>query len=296
MKAVIAGGTGHLGRKLVERFQQDGYEVVVLSRRPSEANTPTVQWDGKTVGPWAKSLEGADVMVNFSGSPVLARWNAAGRKKILQSRVEPANAIASAIATCNKPPKKWLNASAIGYYGNRGDERVDEASLPGTGFLSEICSQWEAAAQSTICPVTHIRIGVVLGEAGAFPMLKRLAKLGLGGPVGNGQQYFSWIHETDLIEAFFTIATADGAAPSAVNGVAPKPVRQEEFMAALRKGVGMPLGFGAPAGVIHLLRKAVGVPDEAICDGAFVEAKGLEMMGFKFRFPALPEALADLLR
>jgi len=294
-KVIVAGGSGFLGHALVEALRATGYEPTVLTRRGGNGS---VQWDARTVGPWAQELEGAEAVINLAGEPIAQKWTPEARERILRSRVESCAAICQAIRRAQEPPHRWLNASAIGFYGNSGSEPLDEDSNPGDDFLGRTCLAWEKAVET--CAVddifrTRVRIGLVLGrEGGLLPTLGKLAKVGLGGTVGKGTQYMSWIHLDDLIGIFLWLL-AHPAPPSVVNGTAPQPVTNREFMKQLRSAAGMPVGLPAPAFGVELVGRLFGPDSDLVLNGANVRPTALVDAGFQFRHPQLAGALEDLM-
>ncbi|MBC8065149.1 MAG: NAD-dependent epimerase/dehydratase family protein, partial [Chlorobia bacterium] len=181
MKVVIAGGTGFIGHALAEEFQTHGYESAILTRSRKRPGTiPQSVWDGETVGDWAGLLEGAAAVVNLAGESVTLRWTDENKRRILDSRTKSTAAIGKAIRQCATPPKVWINASAVGYYGDRGDEELDETSSAGEGFMPECCLAWERAQEEVETPgvrKARVRVGVVLGkDGGAFAELSKITK------------------------------------------------------------------------------------------------------------------------
>jgi hypothetical protein len=203
MRIILAGGSGFIGRHLAHRFSSGGHEVIVLSRsnRPMQDATVAV-WSGETVGQWSNLLEGADAVINLSGESVTQKWTAENKRKILDSRVKTTLTIGKAIHNCRLRPKVWINASATGYYGDQGDEIMDETSPAGEGFLAETCVAWERAQDSADTPGVRkvkLRTGIALGKGGgAFAELRKYTNLFLGGSQGDGRQWMSWIHIDDL--------------------------------------------------------------------------------------------------
>lgn len=297
-KVVIAGGSGFIGQGIVKRFRAAGYETVVLSRSGAAGSADRgVAWDGRSVGPWAAEIEGADVVINLAGSHLTRRWTAEIKKDIVDSRVESTSAIYEAISAAKIPPGVWINASAIGFYGDTGRQVVSEASPAGTGFLPESCQAWESAAQQGSLPATRrvrIRIGIVLGRGGG--MLDRLVKLTkafAGGAVGTGEQFLSWIHIEDLANMFLWAAEEAGL-DGVINGVAPNPVTNAEFMGELRNVLGRPPVPPAPAFMIRLIGQIIGIDPSLLLEGQRVEPTIPLARGFEFKFPELPAALRDL--
>jgi uncharacterized protein (TIGR01777 family) len=304
-KIVVAGGTGFIGRRLIAALADAPYDVVVLTRAAAgpvgasdghaSPRTRHVHWDGAHAGAWADELNGAHAVINLAGESVAQRWNASAKVRIRRSRVESVGAICAAVQMASPPPKRWINASAVGIYGDRPNEVVDENSTPGEGFLAQTCFAWEdalfrCASEQTIR--TAVRIGFVLGAQGALPVLRQLAHLGLGGPVGSGKQGVSWIHIDDLVAIFHWLIDSEG--PRVVNACAPHPVDNRELMSAVRKSVGVRLGLPAPALLVRLQGKVFGPDADLVLSGARAIPAALESAGFRFKFDRLDDALADL--
>lgn len=207
-KFVVAGGSGFIGHALTTFWSDKGDEVVVLSRSSKPVGAArSVRWDGETVGEWAAELEGATAVVNLSGAPISKRHTPAYRKELIASRVGPTETIGKAIAQCKTPPTAWVNASAIGYYGDRGTELLGESSASGTDFMAEVARKWEAACTGSEAPATRKilpRIGIVLGRGGALDEFKKIPHRG----IGSGKQVISWIHVHDLVRLIdWTVST-----------------------------------------------------------------------------------------
>lgn len=297
-KVVIAGGTGFVGRHLVEELANAGYDCVVLSRDgKAPAGAQAVTWNSDA-GPWANELEGACAVVNLTGEPIDQKWTEEAKKKILDSRLESTSAIAEAIAKAKTPPEAWINASAIGIYGDMGDRSLSEASQPGEGFLAEVATKWEAAVtlpeHSSVRRVI-VRFGMILGEdGGALPRLAKLARLGLGGAIGSGEQYMSWIHIDDLVR-MIRWAIEDDSVTGVLNGVSPAPMRNADFMAELRKVYSRPPIPAVPAPVFRMVSSLMGVPAELVLGSQRVYPTIPTANGFVFDYPTLSIALPNLL-
>lgn len=294
MKIVVAGGTGQIGTMLCRYLSDKGHTVVQISREPG-ANR--VVWDGKSVGEWAKSLEGADAVINLSGAGILKRWTAAYWKQIEESRLLSTAAIGAAVAQCQTPPKVWINASAIGFYGEPGDREVVEASRSGTDKLATLCKEWEDACLMSRTPETRkvcLRIGVVIGpEPRIMKMMSSAAKLGLCVPLGSGQQYISWIHWNDLMRMFewclFEPVTG------AVNATAPNPVTQTELCAAMRGIYFRPPLPNVPVPMVRLFAAVMGLEADMLMTGQRVYPEIALVRGFRFDFEQIEPSLKDVL-
>lgn len=298
-RVVIAGGSGLIGRALAAELAAAGQEVVILSRRGGEsmpAAGRVVLWDGRSPGAWSASVDGAAAVVNLAGAGIAdGRWTARRRARLLASRVEPTAVLVAAAAAASRPPAAFLQGSAVGWYGDRGDEELNEEAAAGSGFLAELARQWEAAsAPLDALGVRRVvlRTGVVLArEGGAFARLVPPFRWGLGGPLGSGRQYFPWIHLADQVGAM-RFVLARGELAGVVNLVAPQALRQRDFAGALGRALGRPALLPAPT---PLLRLALGEMADVLLAGQRVVPARLLAAGYPFRFADLESALADLL-
>jgi len=301
MNIFVTGGTGLIGRALILRLRRDGHTVRALVRSASRARhafgTEAIPIIGSSQPALRSGIEGADAIVNLAGEPVLARrWSGTVKESLISSRVGLAYAIRDAVAACRVKPRVLVNASAVGYYGDRGDERVDERSSSGTGFLAELCRDWEAAANSigTLgLRVAIMRVAVVLARSsGALAQMLPPFRAGLGGPVGSGRQYFPWIHLEDVVEAI-ACAISDERYAGPINAVAPQEVTNREFSKALGHTLKKPAVMPVPAPVLKLV---FGDAAQAILGGQRVVPKRLTELGFKWKFGTLESALANVVR
>lgn len=305
-KVILAGGSGFVGTALTRRLAAEGWEVVVLSRSPAECHVirdtvgtvRAVGWDGRTAGAWAREVDGAAAVVNLAGRSVNCVHTPENRQQILESRLDAVRALAAALGAARRPPAVWVQASAVGYYGPRGADPCPEDAPPGGDFLASVCRRWEEA-QVAGCPAAVrpviLRLGMVLGNSGgAFPLLARLARWGLGGAAGSGRQGMSWIHLDDVV-ALVVRALGDETMREVYNATAPEPVANAAFMRALRTAVRRPWSPPAPAFAIALAgRYLLGTDPSLVLDGQFAPPARLVAAGHAFRFPTLASALADL--
>ena len=299
-KIVLAGGAGCLGGLLRDHFVAAGFEVVILSRR---AGPGTVVWDGETLGAWAAQLEGAEAVVNLAGRSVDCRYTAANRRQIMDSRVRSTRILGEAIARCERPPKDWLNSSTATIYLHTFGPAWDEAGEIGAcaeakdGFSVEVATAWEREFERAPAPRTRkvaLRAAMVLSrEGGGFPVLRRLARLGLGGRMGNGRQFMSWIHGDDFVRAVEWLIRND-ALSGIVNLAAPEPVPNAEFMSQLRREVGMPCGLPATRWMLEAGAFLLRTETELIIKSRRVISARLTDGGFEFHYPRLNPALAEL--
>jgi len=298
MKIVMAGGTGFIGEKVAALMNKEGHTVIVLSRRASRQSRSgtsqrhLVQWDGRHQGPWAQECEGADVLINLSGAPIAdSRWTAKRKQELFDSRVQSTHTLIRAISSWKTKPHTFLSASGVGFYGDRGEEVVDESSPPGQGFLPELCQVWEQAvkeAETLGIRTIPIRFGMVLGPGGgALSKMTFPFRIFLGGPILPGSQFVSWIHREDLARLIvFLITHSSMTGP--VNGVAPKAVTMWDFCAALGKAMNRPSWFPVPQ---FVLRMALGELSTMLTTGQQVHPKKALDAGFSYSYPTLQSAL-----
>jgi len=301
MRVIISGATGFIGRALCRELRSD-YELVVLSRDAEKAAgiagdyARIVEWDARSTGGWAEQVEGAHAIVNLAGENVASgRWTAPRKDTILQSRTWSANAVLDAVIGARNKPAVVIQASAIGYYGSRGDEILDESSTPGTGFLAEVCRRVESVAakiEAAGVRCAIIRTGVVLGnEAGALPMLMRPFRLHAGGWVGSGRQWFSWISLADEVRAIrFLMENRQLKGP--LNLTAPNPVTMKEFCRTLGDVMHRPAWAAVPGFVVRRLFGEMA--DEMLLTSQRVLPGRLTEAGFQFRHPHARDALSAI--
>jgi len=298
-RIVIAGGSGFIGGALACEFRRRGYEVVVLTRspRPRRDKALEIQWDGATAGPWTAKLDGADAVINLAGKNINCPHTPANLRELTASRVNSVNAIAAAIGRTQTPPRVWVQAGAVGFYGDTGGIARDESAPAGGDALAEICRQWEAAFAAANLPATRkvtLRIGLVLGrEGGALPLLNWMTRWFMGGAAGSGQQYLSWVHLADLA-ALFAVAAADEKWCGAFNAVAPHAVTNGQFMRELRRVWHRPWSPPAPEFAVKLGARLMGSDGSLALASQRCVPKKILAAGFQFRFPDLAAALDDL--
>lgn len=301
-RLVIAGASGFVGKRLIEEANAQGFRVVALSRseKPVPGTVQTIKWNGETNGEWAKALENCLAVINLAGSPISEPWTIVNRQKILESRVKPTRAIAQALEQTANPPTVWLNASAIGFYGDTGEDLTDEDGPRRTGFLGEVCGQWEQVAQSAeVVKSDRVRLvlprlGVVLGrDGGYFAQMRSLTQKFLGGHAGNGRQWVSWIHEDDLARLLLFLIQERVEGP--INAVSPEPVRQADFMAAMREKMGMPWSPPVPEPLLKLGGALMKIEPSLALVSQRIEPRRAVELGFQFEFPTLEPALSNLL-
>jgi hypothetical protein len=291
MIVLVTGAHGFLGSALIPRLASRGHRVVRLVRRPA-AGPAEVRWDPDAGAIDAAALEGVEAVVHLAGERIAAvRWTQAKRRRIAASRVNGTRLLAEALAALSRPPRVLLSASAIGYYGDRGDEVLTEDSSPGQTYLARVCVDWEAAAEPARragIRVAHLRNANVLsGQGGYLGPLLPLFRFGLGGRLGSGRQYFAWIALADWLAAAELLLTNERMA-GPVNMAAPQPVTNAEFTRTLGRMLRRPALFAAPSSA---LRAVMGEFAREVLASTRVEPARLLATGFRFRYPRLEEAL-----
>jgi uncharacterized protein (TIGR01777 family) len=300
VKIVIAGGTGFLGLPLTKQLAADGHDVVILSRKPGlEGPARAIAWspDG-SAGEWSKEIDGAHAVVNLAGASIAGRrWSAAHKREILDSRILATRSLAAAIARAGKPPSVLVSGSAVGYYGPLGDEPAVETTPAGSDFLARVCQQWEAEASraaSIRTRVVCIRTGLVLErDGGALPQMLPPFKFGVGGPVGSGRQYWSWIHRRDWIDLVRWAIRTDAAA-GPLNATAPEPVRNVAFARALGRVLRRPSFMPAPAFALRLMLGEMA--DALLLTGQRALPAKADALGFSFTYAHIDDALGAIFR
>jgi hypothetical protein len=297
MNITISGASGFIGRRLLKSLAKAGHSLHVLSRHAGTnlpAGVRISTWDPLKGPPPAESLREADAIIHLAGEPVAQRWTAEAKRRIRESRVAGTRNLVEALVTLTQRPEALICAAAIGYYGSRGDEVLTESSAPGSGFLPEVCVAWEREAQAAEAlgvRVVRVRMGLVL-DAGGGALQRMLPpfRMGVGGRLGNGRQWMSWIHLEDLAALFQFAVESQVRGP--LNGVAPNPVTNSDFTRELARALGRPAVFPVPGFALRLL---FGEMADVLLDSQRVAPGAPEAAGFRFRFPQLAQALAGLL-
>ena len=297
MRVTVTGATGLIGRRLVGELTDRGDEVTVLTRSPARARealpgTTPVEWDPDSGPAPAEALDGRDAVIHLAGEPVAQRWNDDAKRRILDSREAGTRNLVAGMRAAAQPPGVLVSASGVGYYGPRGDERLDEDAPAGNDFLARVCVAWEREAQSHEGRVVCVRTGIVLDKGGgALAKMLPFFKLGGGGPVAGGRQYMSWIHVDDLIAMY--LAALDGDAwTGAVNATAPTPVTNKEFSKALGHALHRPAVAPVPGFAVRAL---YGEMADIVIHGQRVVPERPRVLGFRFAHPELGEALESAL-
>jgi uncharacterized protein (TIGR01777 family) len=295
MNCIVSGGTGFIGRRIVEGLLRNRHSVAVWSRKPESEKRPGVtafRWDPLEGSPSRESLEGVNAVIHLAGEPVAQRWNDVVKKRIRDSRVVGTRRLVDAIARASPQPA-LVSTSAVGYYGDRGDEYLTENSGPGTGFLADVCRDWEAEANRASefgARVAILRTGFVLGKGGgALAQILPVFRAGGGGRLGSGEQWMPWIHADDAA-ALFIYALETGMA-GVWNATSPHPVRNSEFTSELAHVLHRPAVIPVPQFALKLV---FGELARHMIESARVAPEGPLKAGFAFRFSQLSAALRDI--
>jgi hypothetical protein len=299
MKIVITGASGFLGSLLTDHLWSQRHHLILLSRNPPRESNLTQQewisWKPGAPGDWEQAIDGVDGIINLAGEPIAAkRWSDAQKEKIRFSRVEPTKALVKAVGKAVKKPKFLISASAVGYYGPRGDETITEETAPGDDYLARVCVDWEKEArkaESYGIRVALVRTGIVLGKGqGALAKMVVPFKYFVGGPLGSGNQWVPWIHIEDQIALLlFLIENQNARGP--FNATAPNPVSMTEFCKTLGKVLNRPSWASVPGGMLTLL---VGEMSEMLLNGQRAVPQAAVKLGYEFKYPNLLPALESL--
>jgi uncharacterized protein (TIGR01777 family) len=300
MKVAITGATGFVGRRLVERLQEQGHQPLILTRNPAAAQRafPTLEIIAYTPtesGSWQQAIAGCDAVVNLAGEPIAeSRWTPKQKQEILNSRQLGTQKIVEAIAQANPKPAVLVNASAIGYYGTSETATFDETSPAGNDFLAEVCQAWEAEAKKVKdagVRLVILRLGIVLGNGGALAKMIPPFKLFAGGPLGTGRQWFSWIHRDDLVNLILE-ALSRPDIEGVLNATALNPVRMSELCQTLGKTLERPSWLPVPSFALEAL---LGEGAKVVLEGQQVLPKRTTSYGFEYQYPTLKQALEEIL-
>lgn len=303
MKVILTGGTGLIGDRVSRYLAQQEYEIAALTRRagqqsPHGLNLRFVRWDARTEGAWMSEIDGADAIVHLAGEGIFdARWTDDVKKRILQSRIETTRLLVQAIAKARNPPALFVSASAVGYYGDRGNEPTDETISAGKGFLADVCVQWEAEAAKARqygVRIANPRIGIVLDkDGGALGRMIPVFRSFLGMALGSGQQWFPWIHADDVVRGLL-YPLEQVRLEGAYNLASPNPVQMTEFCAQLAQSLHRPLWqwMNVPE---FALRLGLGEAAQSLTQGQRIIPRVLNDAGFEFHYPMLAPALENIL-
>ena len=295
MKILVSGMSGPIGGELLPALVVSGNKVTRLVRRPPQSSDE-IRWDPmRSIVP--ETVSGFDAVIHLAGESIVGRWTSEKKARMVDSRVQGTGHLAEALARASRKPQVLITASAIGYYGDRGEETLTEESGPGTNFLAGLCRQWEAAtgaATQAGIRTVQVRIGVMLStKGGALPKMLTPFKLGLGGRIGSGRQYLSWISIDDVVGAILYALNA-GQVRGPVNATAPNPATNSEFTRSLAEVLHRPAIFPMPTFAVRALFGQMG--DELLLASARVLPSKLQASGYQFRRPELKTALMSLLK
>jgi len=292
MKITLTGASGFIGGRLVDRLIEKGHELHVLGRRRPSNRVTFHTWDAaRDASVPVAAIEGAQAVIHLAGEPVAQRWTESAKQRIRASRVNGTQQLVKALSALPARPEVLISASAIGFYGERGDEVLTETSRPGNGFLPDLCVEWEGLAAHFSGRVVQLRLGIVLGpDGGALAKMVTPFRFGMGGTIGSGKQWMSWIHVDDVV-GLILFALENPQVQGPVNATAPSPIRNSEFTKSLGAALHRPAILPVPAFALKLM---FGEMASIMIGSQRVEPAVAERAGYKFRFPALNGALADL--
>jgi uncharacterized protein (TIGR01777 family) len=299
MKVAITGATGFVGSRLVEQLQERGDQPLILTRNRDAGlkafpNLEVVTYTPTKSGDWQEVISGCDAVVHLAGEPIAeSRWTAKQKQEIINSRQLGTQKIIEAIKKANPKPKVLVNASAIGFYGTSETASFDETSASGSDFLAEVCQKWEAEAQKVKdlgVRLVILRFGIVLGNGGALAKMIPPFKLFAGGPLGTGKQWFSWIHRDDLVNLIIEALTRSDL-EGVLNATAPNPVRMSELCQTLGDVLSRPSWLPVPSFALEAL---LGEGAQIVLEGQQVLPKRAISSGFKYQYPTLKQALAEI--
>lgn len=299
-KIVIAGGSGFLGQSLIRHFSLTS-QIVILTRKPAEstAGLSFVQWDGKTPGNWIHELEDATAVINLTGKSVNCRYTEKNKQEIINSRVNATLAIGEAIQLVERPPAIWINAGSTAIFGDSGNEIKNEISAVGIGFSPEVCKRWEKAFYSVQTAYTRkvlLRMGLVFQkDTGLLKPFSRLVKFGLGGKMGNGEQYISWVHEQDFTGIIQWVIDNPGI-EGTIHCSSPIPVTNKTLFRELRRAYKIPFGIPSPGFLLKAGALVIGTEAELLLSGRRVVSKVLPEKGYVFKYPEIQDALDNLVK
>lgn len=296
LRVAITGATGFLGSSLSRHLRGAGHTVIAITRSPEKVGQTAILWDPARGELDPAALEGIDAVIHLAGENIAQRWTDSTRREIRDSRVKSTKLIARAIAAMERPPHVWLSGSAVGVYGNRGDELLDESSSPGSGFLADVVQAWEGATEAVHrgdVRVVHLRTGMVLdSDGGALPKMLTPFRLGLGGRIGSGEQMMSWIERGDWTRSVEKLLHAS-LVKGPVNLVAPTPVSNADFTSTLGRVLGRPAAMAVPEFAIKLALGEMG--EEVLLSGQRVVPTRLLGAGYTFTYETLEPALRAIL-
>ena len=305
MKIAITGATGLVGSRLVAQLKQQGHQILVFTRNPSKAqkvfpasafpNLEVVQYTPQESGAWQQRVSGCGAVINLAGEPIAQRWSSQQKKAIMESRQIGTKKLVEAIAIADQKPQVLVSGSAVGYYGTSGTTSFDESNDSGQDFLAQVCQNWEAEAQKVTefgVRLVILRIGIVLANGGALGKMLGPFKMFAGGPIGSGQQWFSWIHRDDLVKLIIQAVEQENMS-GVYNATAPNPVRMSKLCQTLGEVLNRPSWLPVPDFVLEIL---LGDGAIVVLEGQRVLPKKTQASGFSFQYPDLKPALAEIVK
>lgn len=305
-KIILAGGTGFIGQVLINHWKDKPINLVILTRKPrvSQGNTRYVMWDGETPGDWVSELDRADVLINLAGKSVDCRYTKRNKQLIMSSRINATNVLGEAISRVKNPPRLWINSASATIYRHTLDRPMDEATgeigndRQAFRFSVQVCQAWEQTFWKADVPDSvrkvALRMAIVFGkEGGVWDVLKRLTRFGLGGTMGRGNQFMSWLHERDLVRMIDFIIENESITGT-YNGSAPNPIRNQDFMALLRQSLGSRIGLPATRWMLEIGAVFLRTETELVLKSRNVLPRKLLEAGFQFDFPTAEDAITDL--
>lgn len=298
-KVIVAAANGFIGQHLVLELSKK-YRVITLTRRPIQIKgaAENIIWDGKNLGFWCNELEGSLAVINLTGKSVNCRWNEANKKAILNSRLESTKLIGQAIEKCKEPPSVWINASGVSIYKETfGDLQTESATEMADDFLADVTKQWEDACFSSKSNIRKVvmRTSVVLGnDGGSFPIMRKLTGVLLGGKLGSGKQFFSWIHIDDYCKIVAEQIIPNEKITGPINMAAPESVTNTEFMKSLRKAMKVPFGIPTPKFLLKIGASIIGTEPSLVLKSTCVVSEVLKQNGYEFCYPQVDSALEAL--
>jgi|TARA_B110000977_G_scaffold96261_1_gene127004 uncharacterized protein (TIGR01777 family) len=296
MNIVIAGGTGFIGRELGKHFEKQNHQVKVLGRNKNN-NPKVIIWDGESLGNWKNELKGTDVLINLTGKSVDCRYTEKNKEEIFDSRTNSIKVLEKAFNEIGETPKTWIQAATATIYRDEYEKPNNEyEGIIGESFSVEVAKKWEKIFDEVSLETKKVtlRMTIVLGKnGGAFPMLNTLAKFGMGGKQGKGNQYISWIHIHDLLN-IIELSIKNQWVSGVINCSSPEPITNEDFMRKLRKKNVLSLGFPIPVFLLKLGAKLIGTEPELILKSRWVSSKKLGKFRYNFKYPSLDKALEEL--
>lgn len=301
-KIILAGGSGFLGDIIIDHFRNSTTQIIVLTRgkERTEKNVRYINWDGKTLSGWINEIEASDALINLTGKSVDCRYTEKNKQEIIRSRVDATHILSEAVLHCTTPPKVWLNAASATIYRYSEDKDMTEESIElGTGFSVDVCKQWESTFNKINTPNTRkiiLRITMVLGKkGGVIPVLKNLTRKGLGGTMGSGKQYISWIHEKDFLNVILHLIN-NANSSGVYNIAAPQPLTNQKFMQKMRRSLHVPFGLPAYSWMLEIGAFFMRTETELVLKSRKVISKRLQEEGYVFEYPSVDSALKELLQ